>query len=79
MERYYLKGNLEALFLIREIVRPKYAHPTQEEKGVMTAELPLFVREGIGRQMTAAVVVQNSARKNDHNRLFQRKDLRISA
>ena len=27
-------------FFLKEIIRPKYAHPQQEEKGILTAELP---------------------------------------
>ncbi len=27
-------------FYLKEIIRPKYAHPQQEEKGILTAELP---------------------------------------
>jgi len=27
-------------FYLKEIIRPKYAHPQQEEKGIVTAELP---------------------------------------
>ncbi len=27
-------------FYLKEIIRPKYAHPTREEKGILTTELP---------------------------------------
>lgn len=30
-------------YFIKEIIRPKYAHPTQEEAGIMTHELPSFI------------------------------------
>lgn len=70
-------------YYIKEIIRPKYAHPQKPEDGVLTAELPdiLIPKCRADESLLAEVVVQKFA---DHMPLYRiaesmgRVDIQIS-
>jgi len=70
-------------YFIKEIIRPKYAHPRKEELGIFTAELPssLIPRCRADESFLATIITQKYA---DHiplyriSEMFERNGLKIS-
>jgi transposase len=70
-------------YYIKEIVRPKYAHPQKEEKGILTAELPdsIIPKCRADESLLAEIITKKFA---DHLPLyricegFERNGIRIS-
>ena len=57
-------------YYIKEIIRPKYAHPTQKEQGIKIAELPdsILPKSKIDESLLAEITVQKFA---DHLPLYR--------
>ena len=70
-------------YFIKEIIRPKYAHPKKEEAGIFTAEMPssIIPKCRADESFLAAVITQKFA---DHmplyriSEMYERNGLRIS-
>jgi len=70
-------------YYIKEIIRPKYAHPQKEEAGILTAELPdsLLPKCRADESLLAEIITKKFA---DHLPLYriaesmQREEIRIS-
>lgn len=70
-------------YFIKEIIRPKYAHPKKEENGILTADLPdsLLPRCRADESLLAEVITKKFA---DHlplyriAEIFQREGIKIS-
>jgi transposase len=70
-------------YFIKEIIRPKYAHPKKEEAGIFTAELPssIIPKCRADESFLAAVITQKFA---DHmplyriSEMYERNGLKIS-
>lgn len=70
-------------YYIKEIIRPKYAHPKKEENGILTADLPdsLLPKCRADESLLAEIITKKFA---DHlplyriAEIFQREEIRIS-
>jgi len=70
-------------YFVKEIIRPKYAHPKKEENGILTADLPdsLLPRCRADESLLAEIITKKFA---DHlplyriAEIFQREEIKIS-